>query len=131
LYEKYSKDLEIIAFPCNDFLSQEPWSSEEIQAYVTENFNVGFRLMEKVVCTSGKSVHPIFPFLTNAIPDSGFLTYFLGHNVKWNFTKFLCDSNGIPLKRFSPLENPLSFEDDIVNLISNGSNNASEGTSEL
>lgn len=113
-------DLEIIAFPCNDFLYQEPWSAGEIQSYVTETYKAGFTLMDKVVCTSGEDVHPIFPYLTDALPDAGFLSYILGNRVKWNFAKFLCDANGMPLKRYSPNESPLSFEKDIVELISTG-----------
>ena len=37
--------------------------------------------------------------------------------LTWNFTKFLCDSNGVPVKRFNPKENPLSFETAIQELL--------------
>lgn len=44
-------------------------------------------------------------------------TYFFGHAACRNFAKFLCDSDGIPVKRYSPKESPMSFEDDIVSLV--------------
>jgi hypothetical protein len=34
-----------------------------------------------------------------------------------NFAKFLCDANGIPVKRYGPKKNPLSFESDIISLL--------------
>jgi len=33
--------------------------------------------------------------------------------VKWNFTKFLIDRNGKPVKRFSPMTKPESMEGSI------------------
>jgi len=40
-----------------------------------------------------------------------------GPGLKWNFAKFLCDSNGIPVERFSAKTAPLTFEDKIVEVI--------------
>lgn len=37
--------------------------------------------------------------------------------ILWNFAKFLCDENGVPVKRFGPSDNPLSFENAIIELL--------------
>jgi glutathione peroxidase len=43
----------------------------------------------------------------------------LGPGLKWNFAKFLCDENGIPFKRYAPNQSPLSFENDIQDILGN------------
>lgn len=116
LYSKYSADLEIIAFPCNNFFSQEPGTSEEISDFVATK-EVTFPVMEKVDCGQSPTAHPLFPFLCNSLPSTGVWSYLLGNGIKWNFAKFLCDADGYPVKRYGPKQNPLSFEDDIVKLI--------------
>ena len=40
--------------------------------------------------------------------------------IKWNFTKFLIDSNGNVIKRYSPITIPSKIEKDIQKLIHNG-----------
>ena len=55
---------EILAFPCNQFFSQESGSPEEIQKFVKENFNVEFPVMEKIE-VNGENTHPLFCYLRN------------------------------------------------------------------
>jgi glutathione peroxidase len=33
-----------------------------------------------------------------------------GSNIKWNFTKFVIDKNGKPVKRFAPTTKPEKME---------------------
>lgn len=48
LYEKYKeKGFTVIAFPCNQFLSQESGTSEDIQKFVKEQYGVTFPVMAK------------------------------------------------------------------------------------
>jgi hypothetical protein len=47
-----------------------------------------------------------------------------------NFAKFLCDADGVPVKRYGPQQSPLSFESDITSLISAG-RGIEEGEREL
>ena len=48
LWEKYGgDDFVIIGFPANNFMNQEPGSSEEIETFCTENYGVTFPMMEK------------------------------------------------------------------------------------
>ena len=118
LYKKYEhKGLEILAFPCNTF-NQENGTDREIKEYVAEK-GVTFPLMAKVDCGFSAQAHPIFPFLCEKLADSGAFG-FLGNGIKWNFTKFLVDGSGVPIKRFGPRVHPLALENDIVALIKKG-----------
>lgn len=116
LYEKFSaKGLEILAFPCNTF-NQERGDPEEIISFV-EKKGVTFPIMEKVDCSLSESAHPLFPHLCKMLPDPGNFGI-LGDGIKWNFTKFLCDGNGVPVKRYGPTVHPLAIEIDILELLS-------------
>lgn len=55
---------EILAFPCNQFFSQESGSHEEIKKFVDENFKAKFPIFEKVE-VNGENTHPLFVFLRN------------------------------------------------------------------
>lgn len=104
LYEKYKdKGLLILGFPSNQFLNQEPGDEKNIQEYCELNYGVTFPLFAKID-VKGPEIHPLFAYLTTFLP--GFLT----RKIKWNFTKFLIDSNGRPLKRFAPYTKPESIE---------------------
>lgn len=49
LYEKYQdKGLEILAFPCNQFGSQEQGSYDQIRAFVEQHYHVTFPVFAKV-----------------------------------------------------------------------------------
>jgi len=102
LYEKYNtKGLEILGFPSNDFMGQEPGSNEEISSFCKKNYGVTFPMFSKVQ-VKGKEMAPLYEFLTkqtlNGVSDS---------KVKWNFQKYLIDKNGHLVKHFSPGTNPL------------------------
>eukprot|EP01116_Phalansterium_solitarium_P017077 TRINITY_DN4122_c0_g1_i1.p1 TRINITY_DN4122_c0_g1~~TRINITY_DN4122_c0_g1_i1.p1 ORF type:complete len:425 (-),score=132.22 TRINITY_DN4122_c0_g1_i1:104-1378(-) len=111
LYARHKESgFEILAFPCNQFGSQEPDTCARIKAFAAERYHVGFTLFDKVH-VNGKDAHPLFKFLRHS------LTGVLTNAVKWNFTKFLCDRNGHPYKRYGPPTGPLSCEDDIIKLL--------------
>jgi glutathione peroxidase len=42
---------------------------------------------------------------------------FLGKKIKWNFTKFLIDRTGVPVKRFSSSTVPEKLINDIEKLL--------------
>jgi len=108
LYEKYESDgLRIACFPCNQFGSQEPWLEPEIKAFVTENFHVTFDMYSKID-VNGDKTHPLFKYLKHKQGGT------LGDFVKWNFTKFLIDRQGQPIKRYAPLDAPFDWEDVIA-----------------
>ena len=100
LYQEYKDNgLVIIGFPCNQFGKQEPGTSEEIQDFCSTNYNVTFPLSEKIE-VNGSDVHPLYKYLKNELKGK------LNNSIKWNFTKFLIDRNGVPFKRFSSTVEP-------------------------
>ncbi|MBA5791868.1 glutathione peroxidase [Flavobacterium sp. xlx-214] len=104
LYQKYKdKGLVVLAFPCNQFNNQEPGNATSIQNNCLINYGVSFPVFEKVL-VNGKNAHPLFKFLKAELP--GFIT----NGIKWNFTKFLIDKNGNPIKRFSTFDTPDKIE---------------------
>jgi glutathione peroxidase len=40
-----------------------------------------------------------------------------GSRIKWNFTKFLIDAEGRPVRRFSPVTKPAAIEPYIIRLV--------------
>ena len=111
LYRKYKDDgLVILGFPSNQFANQEPGDENSIAEGCLLNYGVTFPMFSKVD-VNGESAHPIFKYLT------GELKTFFGSRVKWNFTKFLIDRNGKPVKRFAPTKKPEAMEESIKQVL--------------
>lgn len=111
LYDKFGNDkFEILAFPCNQFANQEPGNDEEIKKFCTLNYGVTFPVFHKVD-VNGENAEPLFNYLKDASPG------LLGNAVKWNFTKFLIDSEGNVVDRFAPSTAPEKLESKIKTLI--------------
>lgn len=112
LYKKYKDDgLVILGFPCNQFGKQEPGDEKSISEGCLLNYGVSFPMFSKVE-VNGTGAHPMYKFLKKRLPG-----IFGTQSVKWNFTKFLIDKNGEPLKRFAPTTNPKDLEKDIEKLL--------------
>jgi glutathione peroxidase len=100
LYRKYSdKGLVILGFPCNQFANQEPGDEKSISEGCLVNYGVTFPMFSKID-VNGPDAHPLYKYLKSALPG------FLSDRIKWNFTKFLINSEGKPVKRFSPATEP-------------------------
>lgn len=111
LYQEYKdKGLEILGFPCNQFGKQDPGTNKEVLEFCQLNYGVTFDMFEKID-VNGDNAHPIYKFLTNERKGIA------GKKIKWNFTKFLIDSQGKVIKRYSPTVAPLDISEDIENLI--------------
>jgi glutathione peroxidase len=112
IYKQYQdQGLVVLEFPCNQFQKQEPGTDEEIQQFCELNFGVTFPLYSKIE-VNGADAHPLFQYLTEALPG------LLGTKaVKWNFTKFLIDREGKPIKRFAPKTAPDKIVADIEALL--------------
>lgn len=112
LYRKYKpQGFEILAFPCNQFGNQEPGTNEEIKNFCSTKFNVTFKLFDKIE-VNGPNSHPLYKFLKQEKPGM------LGTpDIKWNFTKFLIDKNGVVVERFAPQTSPESIEKDLIKLL--------------
>lgn len=111
LHQKYKdKGLEVIGFPCNQFLGQEPLSNDEMEQTCLINHGVTFQLFEKIK-VNGSDAHPLYKYLKKELKAGWFSS-----KIKWNFEKFIIDKDGKPFKRFSPNTQPKELEEDILNL---------------
>lgn len=108
LHQQYKdKGLVVLGFPCNQFLSQEPETNETMVESCQVNFGVTFQLFEKCD-VNGPDTHPVFKYLKKKLGG------WFGSRIKWNFTKFLVDKNGRPVKRYAPTVKPEAIEGEIV-----------------
>jgi glutathione peroxidase len=111
LHENYKdKGLVVLGFPCNQFADQEPLTNETMVETCKLNFGVTFPLFEKIE-VNGPGAHPIFKYLKSKLGG------LFGSRIKWNFTKFLIDADGRPVRRFSPVTKPAAIEPFIRKLI--------------
>ncbi|MDD2797514.1 MAG: glutathione peroxidase [Bacteroidales bacterium] len=111
LYKKYeSKGFVVLGFPCNQFGSQEPGSAEEISSFCSLNYGVTFPMFAKID-VNGDNTHPLYAYLKEALPGT------LGNGIKWNFTKFLLDKKGNPVKRYGSITKPEEIAEDIEKLL--------------
>ncbi len=102
LYQHAKEDVEIIAFPANDFKEQEKGSDEEISRFCAVNYGVSFPIVKKAVVIKGAAQHPVYQWLTN--PQLN------GWNNKapsWNFAKYLVNEEGILTHYFEPSVSPV------------------------
>lgn len=89
VYQTYKDDnLVIIGFPSDNFGGQEFDNNEEIASFCKLNYGVSFPLMTKSD-VKGDSQNEIFKFLTQKSINGK-----SDYDVKWNFTKFLINTDG-------------------------------------
>ncbi len=96
LHERYGDQVTVLGFPANNFLWQEPGSSEEIAAFCERNYGVKFQMFEKV-SVKGRDQNPLYQWLqakTGAKPD-------------WNFAKYLVSADGKNVTFFKSSVQPL------------------------
>lgn len=111
LYDNIGNDkFEILAFPCNQFGNQEPGTNQDIQSFCSINYGVTFPVLAKVD-VNGENAEPLFNYLKDE--TSGIL----GKSIKWNFTKFLVDSEGKVVDRYASTTEPEKLEKIILELI--------------
>jgi len=112
LYEKYNEQgLEILGFPCNQFLKQDPGSENEISEFCTLNYGVTFPMFSKIE-VNGANTHPLYQHLKSEA--KGLLG---SEKIKWNFTKFLVNKEGKVLKRYAPNLEPEEITADIEKVL--------------
>ena len=102
LYQHAKEDMEILAFPANDFKEQEQGSDEDIATFCSVNYSVRFPVTKKTVVIKRPAQHPVYQWLTN--PQLN------GWNSKapsWNFAKYLVNEEGILTHYFEPAVSPV------------------------
>ena len=110
LYQQYKGQLEILAFPANDFKEQEKGNDAAIAEFCKKNYGVSFPLMARSTVIKSANQNPVFNWLTN--PASN------GWNSKlpgWNFSKYLVNDKGQLTHYFDSGVSPLSKE--VINAI--------------
>jgi glutathione peroxidase len=112
LYETFhDQGLEVLGFPCNQFMSQDPGNNDEISQFCALNYGVGFPMFAKLQ-VNGPEAHPLYQFLKHRA--KGLMG---SERVKWNFTKFLVNREGEVVKRYPPTAKPADLRKDIEQLI--------------
>ncbi len=100
LHDEYAaRGFEVLGFPCNQFMGQEPGTAEEIREFCDTSYHVTFPIFEKVD-VNGDQQHPIFAELEQTADADG-----EAGDVKWNFEKFLVAPDG-SVTRFRPQITP-------------------------
>jgi len=101
VYEQYGgENFEIIGFPANNFLKQEPGTNEEIAAFCKKNYGVSFPMMAKI-SVKGDDMHEVYQWLTQKSKNGK-----MDSKVKWNFQKYLIDENGNLVDMVPPKTKP-------------------------
>ncbi|WP_372964620.1 glutathione peroxidase [Marinobacter sp.] len=105
------KGFEVLGFPCNQFMNQDPGSDESISQFCSLNYGVDFPMFSKIE-VNGEGTHPLYRFLKKEAKG------LMGtEKVKWNFTKFLVDAEGHVVRRYAPTVKPAEIRDDIEKLL--------------
>ena len=111
LYRTYAdRGLVVLGFPCDQFGHQEPGEDDEIAGFCERNFGVTFPLFSKID-VNGPDAHPLYQWLRSE--KSGLV----GDKIRWNFTKFLVDTEGNVVERYGSRTTPAQIADDIEALL--------------
>lgn len=120
LYKQYKdQGLEILDFPCNQFMNQAPGSDAELAEFCQLKFGTSFKTFAKVN-VNGEDADPLFKYLRKEAPAeyedekanafkkvlNDLKQSFTGDSIKWNFTKFLIGRDGKVIARFAPTFKP-------------------------
>ena len=101
LQQRYAdRGFTVLGVPCNQFMGQEPGTSEEIAEFCSATYGVSFPLTEKVD-VNGADRHPLYAELVD-VPDAEGYT----GDIRWNFEKFLVSATGEVVARFDPRTEP-------------------------
>jgi glutathione peroxidase len=93
-------DFTVVGFPCNQFMGQEPGTSEEIAEFCSSTYGVTFPLSEKID-VNGDDRNPLYAELTQTADAEG-----VDGDIRWNFEKFLVNRSGDVVARFAPQVTP-------------------------
>jgi glutathione peroxidase len=104
LSKTYKNNLVVIGVPCNQFGRQEPGNSNEIEEFCQVNYGVSFLITEKID-VKGEGQHPLYKWLSlrslNGTKSS---------SVKWNFQKYLVNTEGKLIDYYFSITKPFSHK---------------------
>ncbi len=133
LYEKYhALGLEILDFPCNQFGNQAPGSDNEIHEFCTARYKTQFDQLAKID-VNGENESPLYTYIKANSPSEEIKglksqiamkaikkiskTAVKPEDIKWNFTKFLVNRDGVIIRRFEPTRTPEQIDEEIAAII--------------
>ena len=134
LYQRYrDQGFEVIGFPCNQFMDQEPGDEAAISEFCSVRYGVTFPMSAKAD-VRGDDAIPLFRYLTEQKGFEGmgkgiknkafdmmlkarYKDDYKDSQVKWNFTKFLVDRQGEVTARFEPVVEPADIAAHIGKLL--------------
>ena len=90
----------VVGVPCNQFMGQEPGTSEEIASFCSTTYGVTFPLTEKID-VNGDARHALYSALAPVADAEG-----VDGDIRWNFEKFLVNRDGAVVARFHPKTAP-------------------------
>ncbi|KAM8715774.1 hypothetical protein ACLKA7_002768 [Drosophila subpalustris] len=112
LKEKYGeRGLVILNFPCNQFNSEMPEADGEPMVCHLRDSKADIGELFAKVNVNGDDASPLYKYLKAKQTGT------LGSGIKWNFTKFLVDKEGIPINRYAPTTDPMDIAKDIEKLL--------------
>jgi glutathione peroxidase len=112
LYRTYrDRGFAVLGFPCDQFGHEEPGDEAEIRAFCSTKYDVTFPMFAKIE-VNGPRAHPLYEDLKSA--RRGLLGT---RAIKWNFTKFLIDPQGVVRKRYFPTTRLARIERDLLPLL--------------
>ena len=98
MHAKFEDELEIMAFPCNQFGGQAPGGDAEILKFAESHgfpdpqHTAGFKMFSKTF-VNGPETIPVFSFLKNSKAGKS-------KDITWNYAKFLVGADGVPIKAY-------------------------------
>jgi glutathione peroxidase len=98
--ELAARGFTVLGVPCNQFMGQEPGTSEEIAEFCSATYGVTFPMTSKVD-VNGSERHPLYDVLADKPDAKG-----EAGDITWNFEKFLVDADGAVVGRFRPQIDP-------------------------
>ena len=101
LSESYKDNVNVIAFPCNDFGKQEKGTNEEIQTFCSINFRVTFKVFRKTKVKRTVDTD-VYYWLCHSS-----LNGWNDQAPLWNFWKFLIDEKGKLIALLPSRANPM------------------------
>ena len=110
LYQKYKdQGLEILAFPCNQFLEQEPGGEAESPLYTYLKKQAPFKGYPEGT--------EEFATMLDEIHQKTGTGFDQGDAIRWNFGKFLVSKDGKTILRFEPMVTPDMMEEAIQKML--------------
>ena len=126
MHRKYrDQGFEILAFPCNQFMKQEPGSNAEIKAFARELYGAEFMMFEKTN-VNGAQCCEVYKYLRR---NSELFDAKKGEakEIPWNFSKFLIDSEGKVVSYHDPRILPNDLEKNIEAILKKAAEKESLG----